>query len=89
MGDYSDIRVSAAPETGGLRVDFVVQRNFFNNVIRIEGLKEPPTEPAALASLRLTLGEPFRESAVREAVDRLDCHAPRRWAVPGEGHLGS
>ncbi len=71
LGDFSDIRVSAAPETGGLRVDFMVQRNFFNNVIRIEGLKEPPSEPAALASLRLTLGEPFRDSAVREAVDRL------------------
>src|SRR5271155_2966502 len=71
LGDYSDIRVSAATETGGLRVDFVVQRNYFNNVIRIEGLKEPPTEPAALASLRLNLGEPFRDSAVREAVDRL------------------
>ncbi len=71
LGDYSDIRVSATPETGGLRVDFVVQRNFFNNVIRIEGLKEPPSEPAALATLRLTLGEPFRDSAVREAVDRL------------------
>ena len=71
LGDYSDIRVSAAPESGGLRVDFIVRRNFFNNVIRIEGLKEPPTEPAALASLRLSLGEPFRESSVREAVDRL------------------
>jgi outer membrane protein insertion porin family len=71
LGDYSDIRVSAAPEGGGLRVDFVVKRNFFNNVIRVEGLKEPPNEPAALASLRLNLGEPFRESAVREAVDRL------------------
>src|SRR5271154_3172 len=71
LGDFSEIRVSAAPETGGLRVDFIVQRNFFNNVIRIEGLKEPPTEPAALASLRLNLGEPFRDSSVREAVDRL------------------
>ena len=71
LGDYSDIRVTAAPESGGLRVDFIVQRNFFNNVIRVEGLKEPPSEPAALASLRLNLGEPFRDSSVREAVDRL------------------
>jgi len=71
LGDYSDIRVSAAPKSGGLRVDFIVRRNFFNNVIRIEGLKEPPTEPAALASLRLSLGEPFRDSSVREAVDRF------------------
>jgi outer membrane protein insertion porin family len=71
LGDYSDIRVTAAAESGGLRVDFIVRRNFFNNVIRVVGLKAPPNEPAALASLRLNLGEPFRDSAVREAVDRL------------------
>jgi outer membrane protein insertion porin family len=71
MGDFADIRVNAMPESGGARVDFVVRRNYFNNVIRIVGLKEPPTDAAALASLRLVLGEPFRESAVREAVGRL------------------
>ena len=71
LGDYSDIRVIAAPEADGLRVDFIVRRNYFNNVIRIQDLKEPPSGPAALASLRLGLGEPFRESSVREAVERL------------------
>ncbi len=71
MGDFADIRVNAAPEAGGIRVDFVTRQNFFNNVIRVQGVKEPPTEPAALASLRLVLGEPFRESSVREAADRL------------------
>jgi outer membrane protein insertion porin family len=71
MGDYGDIRVDALPDAGGVQINFVVRRNYFNNVIRIVGLKEPPTEPAAQASLRLVLGEPFRESAVREAVARL------------------
>lgn len=70
-GDYADIRVSAVREAGGLQVDFIVRRNYFNNVVRIEGLKEPPTQATALASLRLGLGEPFRESAVREAISRL------------------
>lgn len=70
-GNYSDIRVTAAREADGLRVEFIVRRNYFNNVVRIEGLKEPPTEPAALAALRLSLGEPFRESALREAILRL------------------
>ena len=70
-GDYSDIRVTSEDEPAGLRISFIVRRNYYNNVIRIEGLKEPPTEPAALASMRLALGEPFRESSVREAVDRL------------------
>jgi outer membrane protein insertion porin family len=71
MGDFSDIRVATTPQPTGLAVDFIVKRNYYNNVIQIEGLHEPPTEPAALAALRLNLGEPFRESALREAISRL------------------
>jgi len=70
-GDFADIRVTAASEGDGVRVDFIVRRNFYNNVVRIDGLKEPPTDPAALAALRLNLGEPFRESALHEAISRL------------------
>src|ERR1700751_1082909 len=70
-GDFADIRVAAAPAGDGVRVDFIVRRNYYNNVVRINGLKEPPTDPAALAALRLNLGEPFRESALHEAIDRL------------------
>jgi outer membrane protein insertion porin family len=70
-GDFANIRVLASQVAQGLRVDFVVQRNYYNNVVRVEGLKEPPSEAAALAAMRLGLGEPFRESALREAVDRL------------------
>ena len=70
-GDFANIRVLASKVADGLRVDFVVQRNYYNNVVRVQGLKEPPSEAAALASMRLGLGEPFRESALREAVDRL------------------
>ena len=71
MGDYANIRVTSATEPGGLRIDFVVQRNFYNNVIQIVGIKEPPSNPAALAAVRLNLGEAFRESSLREAVARL------------------
>src|SRR5580704_4094745 len=70
-GDYEDIHVAAESTEKGLRVDFLVRRNFFNNAIRVEGLKEPPSEPAALASMRMGLGEPFRESALQEAIQRL------------------
>jgi outer membrane protein insertion porin family len=70
-GDFSDIHVVAAPAEDGVRVEFVVRRNYYNNVVRIQGLKEPPTEPAALAAMRLGLGEPFRDSALREAIARL------------------
>jgi len=71
MGDYANITATSTAEPGGLRIDFIVEPNFYNNVIRIEGLKEPPSNPAALAAVRLNLGEPFRESSLREAVSRL------------------
>jgi outer membrane protein insertion porin family len=70
-GDFSDIRVAATPVPDGIRVDFIVRRNYYVNVVLIEGLKEPPTPPAALASLRLNLGEPFRESSLAASRDRL------------------
>lgn len=70
-GDYSDIRVTAAIESSGLRVDFIVTRNYYDNVVEINGLKQPPSEAAALAAMRLGLGQPFRESALHEAVSRL------------------
>jgi outer membrane protein insertion porin family len=71
MGDFASIQVAARTEKGGLRVDFVVQRNLYNNVIRIEGIKEPPSDPAALAALRLNLGGSFRESSLLDGVTRL------------------
>jgi outer membrane protein insertion porin family len=71
-GDYSDIRVTAREDSDGLHVDFIVRRNYYNNSIRVLGLKPPPTEPAAVAALRLILGEPFRESSLHEGITRLE-----------------
>jgi len=71
MGDYSDIRVSAVTASEGLEINFIVTPNLYNNVITVEGVKPPPSEAGALASLRLVLGEPFRDSALRSGVDRL------------------
>ncbi len=71
-GRYSQIRVEAASAGEGLRVDFVVVRNLYNNVIRIDGLKEPPTEASALAAVRMPLGEPFRENELNDGLSRLD-----------------
>ena len=70
-GDFADIRVEATPVAGGVRVEFIVRRNFYYNTVRLEGLREPPTEAQALSALRLGLGEPFRGSTVRDALDRL------------------
>ena len=71
-GDYSDIRVVAREETDGLHVDFIVRRNYYNNSIRVLGLKPPPIEPTAVAAMRMVLGEPFRESSLHEGITRLE-----------------
>src|SRR5271168_4464226 len=71
-GDYSDIRVTAREDSDGLHVDFIIRRNYYNNSVRVLGLGPPPTEPAAVAALRLVLGEPFRESSLHEGITRLE-----------------
>jgi outer membrane protein insertion porin family len=71
-GDYSDLRAEVANVTGGIRVDFVAQQNFFIGVIRIEGLIDPPSDSAAYSALRLTVGTQFRESDLTDAVAGLE-----------------
>jgi outer membrane protein assembly factor BamA len=70
-GNYADIREEIQELSGGLRVDFVVRRNFYIGVVRIEGLKEPPSDSKAMAALRLTAGEAYRESEMKDALARL------------------
>ncbi len=70
-GDYSDLRAAVTNVSGGLRVDFVAQRNYFIGVVRIEGLVEPPSDSAAFSAIRLAVGTEFRESELNDAVTRL------------------
>ena len=70
-GRYADLRAELADVPGGVRLDFVVRQNFYINRVQIEGLHEPPGEALALSALRLNVGEPFRESDMKEALDRL------------------
>src|SRR5438309_10674490 len=70
-GRYADIQAKASNLPEGLRVDFVVRRNFFINAVKVNGLREPPSDSVAISSMRLGLGEPFRESDMTAALDRL------------------
>jgi outer membrane protein insertion porin family len=70
-GRYADLRAELADVPGGVRLDFVVRQNFYINRVQIEGLHEPPGEALALSALRLNVGEAFRESDMKEALDRL------------------
>ena len=70
-GRYADLRAETTPAGDGLRLDFVVRPNFFLNLVRVEGMRPPPGEPRAIAALRLNLGEPFQESSLKDALERL------------------
>src|SRR6202166_1520232 len=70
-GRYADLRAELADVPGGVRLDFVVRQNFYVNRVRIEGLHEPPGEALALSALRLNVGEPYRESDMKDALARL------------------
>jgi outer membrane protein insertion porin family len=87
-GLFSDIRVNAAVEADGLHIDFIVTRNYYNNIVRVFGLKEPPNEATALAALRLPLGQPFELADLNAGLQRLsdtmqDDGFYRSNAVPG------
>ena len=70
-GQYADLRAELTNVPGGVRLDYVVRQNFFINRVQIEGLREPPSEPLALSALRLNLGDTFRDSDMKDAMDRL------------------
>ncbi|HEV2387480.1 MAG TPA: POTRA domain-containing protein [Candidatus Acidoferrales bacterium] len=70
-GLYADIRTLATPVAGGVQIDFVVERNYFVGEVRVSGLREPPSEPKALATMNLALGEPFTDAGLKQALDRL------------------
>lgn len=70
-GLFSDVQTSVTSEPDGLHVDFVVTRNYYNNIIRVLGLKEPPNEATALAALQLPLGQPFDEQDLDAGMQRL------------------
>jgi outer membrane protein insertion porin family len=78
-GRYADIVAEVAPQEDGLRLDFVVQQNFYVNAVTIEGLQEPPNDAVAVSSMRLGLGEVFHESDLPPAIERL------RQTLAGEG----
>ncbi len=70
-GDYADVVVEASENAGAVRLDFVVTRNLFIGVIRLDGIKEPPNDATAYASLRLRIGDPYSEEALNDAVSNL------------------
>ncbi len=70
-GRYADIVAQVTNVPGGLQLDFVVRRNFFVSAVKVNGLHEPPSDSVAVSAMRLGLGQPFLESDMPAALDRL------------------
>jgi len=70
-GNYADLRAVVYPQGDGVRLDFVARQNLYFSQILINGLKPPPTEASAVASMQLSLGQTYREQDVKDAVVRL------------------
>jgi outer membrane protein assembly complex protein YaeT len=70
-GSYADIRAETIPDGGGVRLDFIVEENFYVNLVRAGGISHSANEALALAALRLEPGTAFRESLLAEALERM------------------
>ena len=70
-GNYADLRAVTYPQGDGVRLDFIARENLYFSQILIRGLKPPPTESSAVASMQLSLGQTYREQDVKDAVERL------------------
>ncbi|HKO04532.1 MAG TPA: POTRA domain-containing protein [Candidatus Acidoferrales bacterium] len=70
-GRYADVSAEAVSVPGGVRLDFRVRENSFIGNVRIEGLREPPSDAQALGVLRLGLGETFRQRELDAGLERV------------------
>ncbi len=70
-GLYADIHTEAVPVTNGLEIDFLVRRNYFNNVVSITGISDDRLHSQALASMDMPLGITFLEAKVQQGLQHL------------------
>src|SRR5215831_12333343 len=70
-GNYADLRAVTYPQGDGVRLDFIARENLYFSQVLIRGIKPPPTEASAVASMQLPLGQTYREQDVKDAMERL------------------
>ncbi len=70
-GNFADVKAVITDVPGGVRLDFMVEENFFFSAVEIRGLTPPPTQASAEAAMQLQLGHVYRPQIVDEAVARL------------------
>ena len=70
-GDYAYIRAVEEPLDGGVRVDFIVRENLYFSQVTVDGLKPPPSEASAAASMQISLGQVFHQETLDDGVQKL------------------
>lgn len=70
-GRYRDIVVEAANTPDGVELTFRTTPAFFIGGVRVMGVPEPPNPAQLTNSTRMSLGEPFDERMLPDAVDSL------------------
>jgi outer membrane protein assembly complex protein YaeT len=70
-GRYADVQAESSPRADGVQLDFVIRENEYINAVRVTGVASSQHENLALASVRLGLGEVFRQRDLEDALERL------------------
>lgn len=70
-GRYSDIVVEAEAEAGGVALTFKTKPAFFVGNVQVEGVREPPYPAQLTNATKLSLGEPYDERELPQAVEAL------------------
>lgn len=87
-GLFSDMQTSVTSEPDGLHVTFIVTPNYYNNIVRVLGLKEPPNEATALAALQMPLGQAFQEQDLQAGLQRLRQTMQDNGFYESQSHVG-
>jgi outer membrane protein assembly complex protein YaeT len=71
-GRYQDIQIDAEPEGAGVALRLITQNSWFFGHMDVQGdISEPPNVGQILSVAGLTLGQPFDESEVSVAVEKI------------------
>jgi outer membrane protein assembly complex protein YaeT len=71
-GRFEDIRVEAEPEAGGVAIRFVTSSQWFVGHVGAEGkIKSPPNRGQVVNASGLELAEPFDDTLVPQAEERV------------------
>jgi outer membrane protein insertion porin family len=70
-GRFTDIRVDAESEAGGVALTFLTRSAYFVGAVQVRGVAAPPGENQLRSATHLELGHSFSENQIPEAIEGL------------------